>query len=81
MPFLRDLFYGLRLFRRNPAFYLLSVLIISLGIGATMASKKKKPAAQLSTEETARRLFPKQVIQAVKEKAGQPKPSQPPKPR
>src|SRR5215831_18611500 len=37
MPFVRDLFYGLRLFRRNPAFYLLGVLIISLGIGATTA--------------------------------------------
>ena len=37
MPFLRDLVYGLRLFRRNPAFYLLGVLIISLGIGATTA--------------------------------------------
>ena len=34
MPFVRDLFYGLRLFRRNPAFYLLGVLIISLGISA-----------------------------------------------
>src|SRR5215470_14297867 len=37
MPFLRDLFYGLRLFRRNPAFYLVGILIISLGIGATTA--------------------------------------------
>jgi putative ABC transport system permease protein len=37
MPFLRDLSYGLRLFRRNPAFYLLGVLIISLGVGATTA--------------------------------------------
>ena len=37
MAFLRDLPYGLRLFRRNPAFYLLAVLIISLGIGATTA--------------------------------------------
>ena len=37
MPFFRDLFYGLRLLRRNPAFYLLGVLIISLGIGATTA--------------------------------------------
>jgi putative ABC transport system permease protein len=37
MPFLRDLVYGLRLFRRNPGFYLLGVLIISLGIGATTA--------------------------------------------
>jgi putative ABC transport system permease protein len=35
MSFLRDLSYGLRLFRRNPAFYLLGVLIISLGVGAT----------------------------------------------
>jgi putative ABC transport system permease protein len=37
MRFLRDLLYGLRLFRRNPAFYLLAVLIIALGIGATTA--------------------------------------------
>ncbi|MGC4049231.1 MAG: ABC transporter permease [Paludibaculum sp.] len=37
MQFLRDLSYGLRLFRRNPAFYLLAVLIIGLGIGATTA--------------------------------------------
>ncbi|HLJ45516.1 MAG TPA: ABC transporter permease [Bryobacteraceae bacterium] len=37
MPFLRDLFHGLRLFRRNPAFYLLAVLIISVGVGATTA--------------------------------------------
>src|SRR5215471_630541 len=37
MSALRDLTYGLRLFRRNPAFYLLGVLIISLGIGATTA--------------------------------------------
>src|SRR5689334_635479 len=37
MAFIRDLLYGLRLFRRNPAFYLLAVLIISLGIGATTA--------------------------------------------
>ena len=37
MPFLRDLLYGFRLFRRNPAFYVLSVLIISLGVGATTA--------------------------------------------
>jgi putative ABC transport system permease protein len=37
MRFLRDLFYGLRLLRRNPAFYLLGVLIIALGIGATTA--------------------------------------------
>ncbi|MEO8369381.1 MAG: ABC transporter permease [Candidatus Solibacter sp.] len=37
MRFLRDVFYGLRLFRRSPAFYLLGVLIISLGIGATTA--------------------------------------------
>src|SRR6516162_6451914 len=37
MAFLRDLVYGLRLFRRNPGFYLLGVLIISLGIGATTA--------------------------------------------
>src|SRR5215475_5804382 len=37
MPFVRDLFYGLRLLRRNPAFYLLAVLILSLGIGATTA--------------------------------------------
>lgn len=29
--------YGLRLFRRNPAFYLLAILIISLGVGATTA--------------------------------------------
>ena len=31
----RDLAYGFRLFRRSPAFYLLGVLIISLGVGAT----------------------------------------------
>jgi putative ABC transport system permease protein len=37
MRFLRDLFYGLRLLRRNPAFYLLGILIIALGIGATTA--------------------------------------------
>src|ERR1700750_3397245 len=37
MPFFRDLLYGLRLLRRNPAFYLLAILIISLGIGATTA--------------------------------------------
>src|ERR1051326_9011385 len=37
MPFLRDLSYGFRLFRRNPGFYLLGVLIISLGVGATTA--------------------------------------------
>src|ERR1041385_4934399 len=37
MPFLRDLSYGFRLFRRSPAFYLLGVLIISLGVGATTA--------------------------------------------
>src|SRR5690349_7618973 len=37
MQFLRDLFYGLRLLRRNPVFYLLAVLIIALGIGATTA--------------------------------------------
>lgn len=37
VPFLRDLVHGLRLFRRNPAFYLLAVLIISLGIGGTTA--------------------------------------------
>src|ERR1700742_2675778 len=37
MTFLRDLSYGFRLFRRSPAFYLLGVLIISLGIGATTA--------------------------------------------
>jgi putative ABC transport system permease protein len=37
MPFWRDLSYGLRLFRRNPAFYLLGVLIVSLGVGATTA--------------------------------------------
>src|SRR5215471_10375512 len=37
MFFSRDFFYGLRLLRRNPAFYLLAVLIISLGIGATTA--------------------------------------------
>ena len=37
MPFVRDLVFGLRLFRRNPAFYLLGVLILSLGIGATTA--------------------------------------------
>jgi putative ABC transport system permease protein len=37
MPFLRDLSYGFRLFRRSPAFYLLGILIISLGIGATTA--------------------------------------------
>ena len=37
MPFLRDLVYGLRLFRRNPGFYLLGALIISLGVGATTA--------------------------------------------
>jgi putative ABC transport system permease protein len=35
MSFLRDLLYGLRLLRRNPAFSLLAVLILSLGIGAT----------------------------------------------
>ena len=33
MPFFRELFYGLRLLRRNPGFYLLAVLVISLGIG------------------------------------------------
>ena len=37
MSLVRDLFYGLRLFRRDPGFYLLGVLIISLGIGATTA--------------------------------------------
>src|SRR5262245_6269 len=37
MSFVRDLFYGIRLLRRNPAFYLLAVLITSLGIGATTA--------------------------------------------
>jgi putative ABC transport system permease protein len=37
MAFLRDLSYAFRLFRRSPAFYLLGVLIISLGVGATTA--------------------------------------------
>ena len=37
MPFFRDLSYGFRLVRRSPAFYLLGVLIISLGVGATTA--------------------------------------------
>src|SRR5215471_11526692 len=37
MLFSRHFFYGVRLIRRNPAFYLLAVLIISLGIGATTA--------------------------------------------
>ena len=37
MPFFRELFYGLRLLRRNPGFYLLAVLVISLGIGSTTA--------------------------------------------
>jgi hypothetical protein len=37
MQFLRDVFYSLRLVRRNPAFYLLGVLIISLGVGASTA--------------------------------------------
>src|SRR5690242_19147181 len=37
MAFLRDLSYGLRLFRRNPTFYLLGAVIISLGVGATTA--------------------------------------------
>src|SRR5215831_8078894 len=37
MQFLRDVFYGLCLARRNPAFHLLGVLIISLGIGASTA--------------------------------------------
>lgn len=37
MRFLRDLSYGMRLFRRNPAFYLLGVAIIALGIGASTA--------------------------------------------
>src|SRR5262249_48432819 len=36
-PFFRDFLYGLRLLRRSPAFYLLGVLILSLGIGATTA--------------------------------------------
>lgn len=33
----RDLQYAFRLFRRSPAFYLLVVLILSLGVGATTA--------------------------------------------
>ena len=37
MDFFRELFYGLRLLRRNPGFYLLAVLVISLGIGSTTA--------------------------------------------
>lgn len=37
MSFLRDLSYGFRLFRRNPGFHVLSILIISLGVGATSA--------------------------------------------
>ena len=37
MPFFRDLVYGVRLFRRRPGFYLLGVLIISMGVGATTA--------------------------------------------
>ncbi len=37
MPFVRDLLHGLRLFRRNPGFYLLAVLIISVGVGASTA--------------------------------------------
>jgi len=37
IPFFRDFLYGLRLLRRSPAFYLLGVLILSLGIGATTA--------------------------------------------
>jgi len=37
MSFLRELVYGLRLLRRNPGFYLLAVLVISLGIGSTTA--------------------------------------------
>ncbi len=35
--FIRDLAYGVRIFRRNPGFNLLAVLIIALGIGATTA--------------------------------------------
>jgi putative ABC transport system permease protein len=37
MAFVRDLLYGFRLLRREAVFYLLSALIISLGIGATTA--------------------------------------------
>ena len=37
MAFVRDLSHALRLFRRNPAFYLFVALIISLGVGATTA--------------------------------------------
>jgi len=37
IPFFRDFLYGLRLLRRSPTFYLLGVLILSLGIGATTA--------------------------------------------
>jgi putative ABC transport system permease protein len=37
IPFFRDFLYGLRLLRRNPAFYLLGVLILSMGIGASTA--------------------------------------------
>jgi putative ABC transport system permease protein len=37
MSFVRDLLYGFRLVRREPLFYLLGVLIISLGVGATTA--------------------------------------------
>jgi putative ABC transport system permease protein len=37
IPFFRDFLYGLRLLRRSPAFYLLGILILSLGIGATTA--------------------------------------------
>src|ERR1700761_1757441 len=37
MSFLRDVLYGMRLVRRNPGFYLLAIVIISLGVGATTA--------------------------------------------
>jgi len=37
MAFVRDLLYGFRLLRREAMFYLLSALIVSLGIGATTA--------------------------------------------
>ncbi len=37
MRVFRDLFYGLRLLRRNPGFYLLGILIMALGIGASTA--------------------------------------------